>query len=215
MKYRHIIWDWNGTLLSDVAEVVATVDDLLARRLLPPLTVERYMEIFDFPVIDFYRRLGFTFQTETYEAMAQDYIDTYLTFLPRCRLQPGALENLQVFQHAGLTQSVLSAYHQNRLEEAIKLFGLEAYFIRWVGLNDYCAHSKVDSGKRWLAQLPHDSREVLLIGDTSHDVEVAGQMGIDCVLLTCGHQPARRLAGCGVPLFASLADIRQFVLSGV
>ena len=45
-----VIWDWNGTLLDDVDVCVASVNRLLTRRNLEPMTVERYHRIFTFPV---------------------------------------------------------------------------------------------------------------------------------------------------------------------
>ena len=35
--------------------------------------------------------------------------------------------------------------------------------------------------------------EVLLVGDTLHDIEVAAALGVHCVLLPSGHQSRRRL----------------------
>ena len=211
--YKHIIWDWNGTLLNDAEEAVGVVNRLLAGRGLPALTMERYYEIFDFPVIDFYRRIGFDFENETYDAMADEYIAGYVGRLAACHLQPGAREVLSALAGAGVSQSVLSAYHQRRLEEAVELFGLRHFFVRLIGLDDYYAHSKVENGRKWIAELG-DPRQVLFIGDTSHDFEVANEMGVDCVLLTTGHMPRRRLAACGVPLFDTLGQIQAWLLNG-
>jgi phosphoglycolate phosphatase len=212
-QYQHIIWDWNGTLLNDVQQAIAAVNVLLQRRNLPELTLERYYDIFDFPVVDFYRQLGFDFNVESYEAVSHEYIDEYVARLSQCRLQAGAAELLQDLQLSGLSQSVLSAYHQHRLEEAVDLFHLRPYFVRLVGLNDYYAHSKVENGKRWIRQLDCDKSAVLFIGDTSHDHEVAREMGVACILLTCGHMPRRRLETCGVPLFDSLAPLRASLIN--
>ena len=43
--YRHVIWDWNGTVLDDVDVVVDVMNVLLDRRSMPALTAERYREI--------------------------------------------------------------------------------------------------------------------------------------------------------------------------
>ena len=53
MKYKNVVWDWNGTLLNDVKVGVNTLNDMLGRRGLPLLSVEDYKEKFGFPVIDF------------------------------------------------------------------------------------------------------------------------------------------------------------------
>jgi phosphoglycolate phosphatase len=210
--YKHIIWDWNGTLLNDVSECVQMVNQLLAARKLPVLSVERYRDEVDFPVINFYRRLGFTFETESYEEVAHEYIAGYITQVPKCRLQAGAVEVLQNLNEAGYTHSLLSAYHQQRLKEAVALFGLTKWFIKQVGLNDYYAHSKVENGKRWIQELPYPVNEVLFVGDMLHDYEVAQAMGVDCVLLTCGHQSKKKLTRCGVPMFDGLYDLKDWLL---
>lgn len=59
---KHIIWDWNGTLLDDVGLSLEAINIVLARYNLPPLRKERYLEIFTFPVIEYYRELGFNFE---------------------------------------------------------------------------------------------------------------------------------------------------------
>jgi len=209
--YKHIIWDWNGTLLNDVAECVSVVNELLRERGLPHLTVERYRDEVDFPIVDFYKRLGFTFETETYEEVAKVYMAGYIRHVPRCSLQAGAIEVLEQFTKAGFTHSVLSAYHQKRLEEAVDYFGLRKWFTGLVGLDDYYAHSKKDNGKRWLAKQHMDPREVLFVGDMLHDFEVSQAMGVDCVLLTYGHQSRGRLSRCGVPLFDSLSEMASWL----
>ena len=41
-KYRHIIWDWNGTLLDDAWLCVEILNEILRRRNEQPVTHERY-----------------------------------------------------------------------------------------------------------------------------------------------------------------------------
>ena len=45
MKYKNVVWDWNGTLLNDVKVGVNTLNDMLGRRGLPLLSVEDYKEL--------------------------------------------------------------------------------------------------------------------------------------------------------------------------
>ena len=42
----------------------------------------------------------------------------------------------------------------------------------------------------------HPDAVPLMIGDTDHDAEVAAAMGVDCVLLSCGHQSREKLEKC-------------------
>ena len=58
---KHIVWDWNGTLLDDRWLTIAVMNRLLARRNMDELTEDRYLQLFTFPGIDYNRRLGFDF----------------------------------------------------------------------------------------------------------------------------------------------------------
>ena len=52
-KYDLVIWDWNGTLLSDVDVNVRTINILLHTRGISQIpSREAYLERFRFPVID-------------------------------------------------------------------------------------------------------------------------------------------------------------------
>ncbi len=212
-NYKHIIWDWNGTLLDDVSECLAVLNELLRRRGLPLLTEEQYRSRFDFPVIDFYIGMGFDFEKESFDDIAHEYHAGYVQKIKECRLQPGAREVLHAFDEAGLSQSLLSAYQRERLKEAVAFFNLDVHFTKLIGMNDYYAHSKVDNGKRWVNELSYDPGEILFIGDTCHDYEVAQAIGANCILVTFGHQNRDRLSPCGISLLDSLTEVQQYVLS--
>jgi phosphoglycolate phosphatase len=57
-RYRHVIWDWNGTLPDDVAFSIQVMNGLLAQHRLPLLDRARYLDIFDFPVRTSYKLRG-------------------------------------------------------------------------------------------------------------------------------------------------------------
>ena len=210
--YKHIIWDWNGTLIEDVAQCVSVLNRMLTRRNLPTLTIEQYRRQFEFPVLDFYKDLGFNFEQESFDDVAHEYHHDYIKLARRCSLHQGTEQLLQALNAAGITQSLLSAYQQDRLEEVVDVFGLRKWFVRMIGLNDYYARSKVENGKRWRGELPHEPHEIIFVGDTLHDWEVAQAMGVDSVLVTYGHQHSDRFKSCKVPLFDSLPQLQDFLL---
>ena len=76
---RHVIWDFNGTLLDDLSCCLGALSTLLEERALPPITTERYREEFGFPVRDFYVGLGFDFEREDFDAVSRTFIARYLT----------------------------------------------------------------------------------------------------------------------------------------
>lgn len=211
MDYQHIIWDWNGTLFDDARLCVDITNELLTRRNLPLLTHERYQEIFDFPVRVYYERLGFDLADESFESLGTEFIQSYEQRRFECNLQEGVPEVLRAVAEAGLSQSILSAYQQERLEEMVDHFEMRDFFIGLVGLDDHYAAGKLDSGKYWMDELHCTSADVLMVGDTVHDYDVARELGADCVLIPSGHHPRSKLERCDVPLIASLNQFLEWM----
>ncbi len=206
--YEHIIWDWNGTLFDDAWLCLEIINGLLDKYSLSRLSHEQYQEVFDFPVRTYYERLGFDFETHPFEKVATEFIAGYQRRRFECALQAGAREILDCIQRTGCSQSVLSAYPHARLLEIIDHFELGGYFSAIAGLSDHYAAGKAAIGALHLENLDIAPRQVLMIGDTLHDAEVARQLGVDCVCIPSGHHPRHRLSVCGVPVLTSLDDIR-------
>ena len=205
--YRHIIWDWNGTLYDDAWMCVEVMNGMLARRGLPAITPERYESIFDFPVIDYYRRVGFDFSVEPFEQVSDEFMATYTRRLRECQLRRGAREALEQGRRLGLAQSILSAMMQTLLDGLLEHFGVRGYFGDVLGLDNHHAAGKVEIARQWIARQDIDRRHILFVGDTTHDYEVAEALGVDCGFIHSGHHSRQRLATCGVPILASLPEV--------
>lgn len=206
-NYKHIIWDWNGTLINDVWLAVEAMNKMLTKRHLPGIDAKKYKEIFDFPVTKYYLKLGFNFSQESFEELTVEFISGYYQCFNNCKLNEGVEEVLKKISDRGIDQSILSASKEDVLIEKIKYFGIDKYFCRIIGLENHYAESKIEKGKKWIAQLNLDPQDVLLIGDTLHDYDVSEHMGCDCLLVANGHQSYERLAQAGVDVISTLKEI--------
>lgn len=208
-RYRHIIWDWNGTLLDDAWLCTEILNQMLVRYEMQAITLKEYQEGFCFPVRDYYSKLGFDFKAYPYERIASEYIKNYNSRRLECGLRDKAEFVINELGAAGVKQSVLSAYEQKMLEEVIGHFALKGHFTNIVGLSDHYAHSKAENGRKLVESMEERLEEVVLVGDTLHDLEVADSMGIDCVLVESGHQSRQRLKKAGAKVLKSLAELLE------
>ncbi len=204
-RYRHIIWDWNGTLLDDLDLSIEVMNSLLARRDLPRLDRPRYHALFDFPVRRYYERLGFDPAHDSFEQLSVEFIAGYDAQRLGASLHHHTTSTLVAVRAAGLGQSILSAYRHETLHEIVAHFRLTAHFDHIVGLDNIHAHSKVALGRELVARLGLAPAEILLVGDTLHDLEVARDLGVACALVAAGHHPAARLRASGAPVYDDLA----------
>ena len=206
-KYKHVIWDWNGTLFNDVELCSDIMNNLLRSRGLKTVTVEEYKNVFTFPVIKYYEILGHDVSDANWEIISHEFINEYETRKHESDLYPQAEQVIKFISEMRISQSVLSAYSQHTLEELIEHFNLTNYFMRLIGLDNIYAASKIENGIKWMKELGHNKGDVLLIGDTVHDFEVADEIGADSLLITEGHQAKKSLLECGVPVIDSLSEL--------
>jgi len=211
MKYKHIVWDWNGTLLDDRWLCIDAINSILEPRNMPTVSDEEYRDLFCFPVIEYYKKLGFDFRKEKFPIPG--FLEFYKNGFKKCVLHDDALFVLMKIKQQGLTQSILSAGKQSSLVEWVKWHKIDLIFDSIVGISNEKADGKIKSGVNWLEKsgLPKDC--ILLVGDTIHDSEVSKKMGIDCVLVDNGHMSSERLKKTGHSVFSTLNMLFEYLYS--
>ncbi len=206
MKYTHIIWDFNGTILDDVDTGIKSVNTLLRERHLPTIdSVADYHAVFGFPVVDYYKRLGFDFEKEPYEIIAPIWVEQYLINVKKAKIFDDVKSTADAFRKMGLKQIVLSASELDMLKGQLSALGLGNTFDEVFGLDNFHASSKVYLAEQWL--MGNSGAKALMIGDTVHDAEVAAAIEADCILVARGHQSKETLIRSGYPVVDSLEEI--------
>lgn len=205
---RHLIWDWNGTLVDDAELCRAVVNDLLAADGLPPVDLAGFQAAMDFPISRFYARLGLQPEApDRLRRLTARFTADYVSRSTEAPLQPGAAALLARAQAAGWSQSVLSASDEFHLARDVAHRGLAPHF-RWiVGQVNHLGGSKVDRARHWLAQTGLPPAAITVIGDTTHDAEVATALGCACLLVAHGHHTRERLESTGYPVCDRLPEI--------
>jgi phosphoglycolate phosphatase len=206
MKYKNIVWDWNGTLLNDLEVGVNTLNDMLGRRQLLPMTVNEYKSYFEFPVIRFYEKVGFDMNQENFHELSVDFVETYDKYAKDVTLNKDVPEVLEMLQCSGFSQFVLSALREDLLVQMIRDFSIDSRFDKICGSDNIYADGKIGRGREMLRNLSIEPSETLMIGDTVHDHEVAEALGFDCILFAGGHNDEQRLLE-KAPVIYSLKEL--------
>lgn len=210
MKYTHIIWDFNGTILDDVAVCIESVNTLLERRNLPVITsVENYRQVFGFPIIKYYEKIGFNFSVEDFGNIATEWVKEYMSRVRNARLNKGIVEMLEFVRSCNAKNVLVSATEINMLKKQLDMLEITGFFDEVYGLDNIHAQNKISLAESWKNDNP--SAVVLLVGDTDHDYETAKAVNADCVLYSGGHQLYRSLLHFDVPVIDELIDLKNFL----
>ena len=211
MKYKHIIWDYNGTILDDAQMVLDIFNAMLEKRQLSQISMQEYREIFGFPVIECYQKAGFDFDKEPFSKLADEFMSIYARELHKCGLREGITEFIKKLNTMGCEQSILTAAKEQSVNKEIKNYELSKYISHVTGLHNNKAESKVHLGKEHLEKIKTNPKDILFIGDTTHDYLVAKEIGCDCVLLAGGHQSEVRLMAVNDLVAKDVMDIKRYL----
>jgi phosphoglycolate phosphatase-like HAD superfamily hydrolase len=207
-RVRHVVWDWNGTILDDNDAVVAAVNTVCAAFGRDPIDLDHWRSIYRRPLLDCYRELlGRELSAEDWARIDRSYHAAYRELLPTTRLTPGIPDELYRWQRAGGSQSLLSMWFHDELVPLVGEHGLATLFTRIDGLRvDVGGHGKTNHLIEHLAALRVDPADVLLVGDVLDDAAAAEAAGVRCVLVTTGVTSRAALLASGVPVVDSVAD---------
>ncbi|WP_326731827.1 HAD family hydrolase [Streptomyces phaeochromogenes] len=200
----HIVWDWNGTLKDDRADLLDAVNHTLKGLQAAPIDLATYQARHVLPVRRFYTRLVNRPLTDSEWAQAQvDFADFLRSRPPR--LRAGAEGVMARVRDLGHSQSLLSLYPEDLLRSEVHRLGVSRFFDRIDGRrgpDGTKAHVLADH----LKALPTDlrPRPVLVIGDTVDDGRAAHAVGAQAVLYSGGLEAAGRLRAASLPVAETL-----------
>ncbi|MFI6417594.1 HAD family hydrolase [Streptomyces sp. NPDC050842] len=204
---KHLVWDWNGTLLDDISAVIGASNAAFAEIGIEPITLERYRELYTVPVPKFYERLMGRLPTdEEWTVMDGAFHRHYWVRAEACALTLGAAELLAARQASGFTQSLLSLAPHAELIPLVRRHGIAERFVRMDGRVGDSTDGKSGHMVRHLEALRVSADRVVVIGDAADDAVAAAHVGAKAVLYTGGSHSRASLERVGVPVVDSLAE---------
>ncbi|UGQ09568.1 HAD hydrolase-like protein [Yinghuangia sp. ASG 101] len=206
-RVRHIVWDWNSTLFHDIDAVISATNDSFAACGIPPITLERYRELYCVPVPKFYEKVtGRVPGPDEWAVLDAMFQESYARHAAACALTPGADGLLGAWQRAGRTQSLLSLTDHDVLLPFVRRFAIDDFFLRVDGRVGPPGGGKAEHLARHLAALDADPSTIVLIGDAADDAHAAREVGASAVLYTGGSHSRASLEQAGVPVVDTLAE---------
>jgi phosphoglycolate phosphatase len=203
---RAVCWDWNGTLLDDLDICIAVMNEVLITHGEAPFAdATVYRSLFRFPLRDFYRDIGI--DDDRFEGAVALYLDLLAERADDSRLHANARQTLAEVSSLGIRQVLASATLPDQLEAQMAPHDLKGAFEVVLGIEDPFRASKRDAIARWLSASDLHAEQVLFVGDTNHDFEIAEELGASFLHFAGGHQ----VHGGRGPSISSLDDLPRLL----
>ena len=212
MSYTDIIWDWNGTLVDDVAVSVDCVNDIFTLYNMPHTTVDEYLSVITPSLEDYYGRY-FDMSRHTMTELLSLFQKYYKQRANQLVLMNGAADALRLLKESGKRQYIVSSFEQSALNDSVKMLGVRDYFDIISGCDDIHCGSKSERARK----IVQNSEKAVLIGDSVCDYITATEAGCDCILIASGHQQKSDLLKCKpksgtVAVFDCISDAVKVLL---
>jgi phosphoglycolate phosphatase-like HAD superfamily hydrolase len=210
---RHVIWDWNGTLVDDLPAVVAAVNVSLADLGAPSIDAEGYRTHYTRPVRVFYDRLlQRSVSDGEWSRIDEVFHVAYGDLLDQIPLTADAAAAIARIEGAGATQSILSMWWHDELAPEVERRGLDTFMRRVDGNTRGAGDTKERLLVAHLELLALTNGAAVLIGDALDDARAAQAAGVRCVLYDGGSHHREELEAAGLPVVSSLVEAASVAL---
>lgn len=207
MTSKHVVWDWNGTLLDDLPVVVEAVNLSMGRLGMPPIDEDGYRDHFTRPVRAFYDSLfGRPISDEEWDQLNEGFHTEYFARVDGAALTVDTVVALDAAASLGWGQSLLSMSPQDWLEHVVSSKGVAERFLLIDGLSGATGGLKAQHMEEHVQALDIHPERVVVIGDTPDDAVAARHVGANVVLYDGGSHHLPHLEGMGAPVAHSLVQ---------
>ena len=206
MKYKNILWDWNGTLIDDVGVALEAVNIMLERRSLPKINIGQYYSYVDTPIIRFYEKC-FDMTKDDEGTLLPEYQRLYAELAQELPKNDTTYKTVKALQDKRFRQFIVSSCEQNILNNWLARYGITHFFEAVTGADNLCAESKTERAIHLMENYGLEPSETVFVGDTAHDFDTAKALGVDTLLVTYGHQSPEENRNTGCVTANSLDEV--------
>lgn len=212
-RFKLVVFDWDGTL-SDSTTIIAQAIQSACRDLGEPVPDDlaaRY--VIGLGLADAMRTIAPGLAVTRHAELAALYRDHYLGREDDIPLFDGALELLEELANARHLLAVATGKTRAGLDRVLRKNGIADRFHATRCADEGQPKPHPDMLLNLMDRLSAAPHETLMIGDTTHDLELARNAGVASVAVSYGAHPTNELAQLG-PLATvhSMAELRGWLM---
>ena len=196
MKYRLIVFDWDGTVIDSPATIVECMQAASRDLGLPVPERERASHVIGLGLHEAMRIVAPELPGERLPEFVAAYRRHFLAREDTMRLFAGMHELLETLS-ANRLLAIATGKSRRGLERALDATGVRNLFTASRCADETNPKPHPAMLLELMAELDVEPDAVLMIGDTSHDMEMARAAGVDGLAVTYGAHPEIELRACG------------------
>lgn len=208
MKPELIIFDWDGTLADTTRPIIRTFQQSFSDCGLPAPDADAVRALIGYSLPEIVRRLAPDAGEHVREELVETYAAHYLNpNNQNMTLFPEALPCLNTLKQQGYWLAVATGKGRSGLDRSIVQTGTADFWTATACAGEYASKPAPDMVLALCSELGLDPAQTLVVGDTTHDLEMAANAKAPAVAVPTGAHSVAQLAAC--PHLAILNDLSE------
>lgn len=212
MRFDLIVFDWDGTIVDSTAMIAACIRSAASDLALTVPTLERASHVIGLGLVDALSYAVPGLATDRAEEFSARYRHHYLACEPDIALFDGMQAMLGELEASGVPLAVATGKTRRGLARAFESTGLGRLFAASRCADESQSKPHPAMLLELADQLSVPPQRILMIGDTSHDLQMAAAAGVGSVGVTYGAHSHAHLAAHGpLALVGSVAELSTWL----
>lgn len=195
-RYQMIVFDWDGTVMDSAAAIVESIQAASRDLGFPEPPDDRARHVIGLGLGDALRHAVPELPSHRYEEMVDRYRHHYLSRDHELRLFSGMAELLNGLSDRGVLLAVATGKSQLGLSRALKVSGLERFFAATRCADQCMSKPHPQMLLELIEEFGLSASDLLMIGDTSHDLNMAANAKVDGLGVAYGAHSREALLAC-------------------
>jgi phosphoglycolate phosphatase len=193
-RYDLIVFDWDGTVMDSTAIIAASIQAACRDMSLPVPSDEAANYVIGMGLVDALRHAVPEATESMYEPLALRYRHHFLAQDASIPLFEGARETIIELHEIGYSLAVATGKNRNGLNRVLASSELGKYFHATRTADQTFSKPHPAMLLEIMDELGVTADRALMVGDTTHDLQMAINAGVDAVGVTHGAHPADQLS---------------------
>jgi phosphoglycolate phosphatase len=195
-QFDLIVFDWDGTLMDSTAHITRSIQAACRDLGLPVPGDEAASYVIGLGLRDALQIAAPTLPTDDYPKLSERYRFHYLASEQHTELFAGVREMLQSLRASGYMLAVATGKSRVGLNRALNEVALASQLDATRCADETFSKPHPAMLQELTRELGQDLQRTVMIGDTTHDLQMAQNAGAAAVAVTYGAHPGAALLAC-------------------
>lgn len=212
-RFDLLVFDWDGTLFDSTALIVRSIQDACRDLGVAVPGDEQAAYVIGLGLQDALRHAAPGLAPERYPELGLRYRHHYFARQHEITLFAGVLEMLQALKQRHHWMAVATGKSRRGLDEALSSVQLHGLFDATRTADETASKPNPQMLLELMREFGCDPERTLMIGDTTHDLQLAANAGTPSLAVSYGaHEPAAFDAFDPVHVAHSVTDLQRWLL---